>query len=350
MSYIINPTKEFVNSEPVPKPLAQKSPASVNRLDVRVIFMGTPEFAVPVLKELIANDYKPVAVVTAPDKPAGREQEITMPPVKIVAQENRIPVLQPETKNDLIEQVLPLKPDLIALAAYGRILPKEILAIPKYGSVNVHPSLLPKYRGPAPVQFAILNGDFQTGVTIMLMNEKMDEGDVLATAEMEIGVTETTGILETRLADLGADLLVRTLKAIDSITPIPQDHGAATYAPKLKKDDGLIGWEGNGAEVDRHIRAMTPWPTAFTFLRTERLIILEGRLQEKSGEPGGQRQGCIPGTILEAGKTGIRILCGQGPDYRITRLQPEGRKSMDAAAYIAGGKITAGDILGRPPA
>jgi methionyl-tRNA formyltransferase len=320
---------------------------------MRIVFFGSPAAALPCLEALLAAGHSIGLVVTQPDKPAGRGRLLTPCPVKAYAAAHGLPTYEPariRRDPEALDRLRAAWPDIHVVVAYGQILPGPLIDFPVHRSLNVHFSLLPRYRGASPVAWSIRNGEKSTGISIFRLNEEMDEGDILATAEMEIGVTETTGILETRLADLGADLLVRTLKAIDSITPIPQDHGAATYAPKLKKDDGLIGWEGNGAEVDRHIRAMTPWPTAFTFLRTERLIILEGRLQEKSGEPGGQRQGFIPGTVLEAGKTGIRILCGQGPDYRITRLQPEGRKSMDAAAYIAGGKITAGDILGRPPA
>lgn len=319
---------------------------------MRIVFFGSPAAALPSLEALLAADHSIGLIVTQPDKPAGRGRLLTPCPVKAYAAAHGLPTYEPariRRDPEALDRLRAASPDIHIVVAYGQILPGPLIDLPVHRSLNVHFSLLPCYRGASPVAWAIRNGEKKTGISIFRLNEKMDEGDVFATVETEIGVAETTGILETRLALLGADLLVQTLKAVDSIIPNPQDHGAATYAPKLKKDDGLIGWEGNGADVDRHIRAMTPWPSAFTFLRAERLIVLEGQPLEKSGELGGPGQGFVPGTVLEARKTGIRIFCGKGPDYRITRLQPEGRKSLDAAAFIAGGKIRAGDVLGRPP-
>lgn len=320
---------------------------------MRIVFFGSPAAALPSLEALLAAGHSIGLVVTQPDKPAGRGRRLRPCPVKAYAAAHGLQTYEPariRRDPEALDRLKAACPDIHIVVAYGQIMPGPIIDFPHYRSLNVHFSLLPRYRGASPVSWAIRNGEKRTGVSIFRLNDKMDEGDVLASAETEIGAAETTGILETRLAALGADLLLQTLKDIDSIRPSPQNHGAATYAPKLKKDDGLIGWTGQGADVDRHIRAMTPWPTAFTFLRTERLIILEGQPQEKSVKPEGRpNQGFVPGTVLEAGKTGIRILCGQGPDYRITRLQPEGRKPLDAAAFIAGGKIAAGDVLGRIP-
>jgi methionyl-tRNA formyltransferase len=207
-------------------------------------------------------------------------------------------------------------------------------------TINVHYSILPKYRGASPVAWAILNGETKTGVTIFRLNEKMDEGDVYATAETEILPEETAGELEARLSALGARLLVETLTRVEELTPVPQDHARATLAPKLRKEDGKIDWSRNDEAVARLVRAMTPWPSAFTFLRGERLIVLRGS-PAGSGDPARPR-----GTILAVEKPGLVIACAGGTAYRITRLQPEGRRPMDAQAYALGGKLKEGDVLG----
>lgn len=277
MPPIIQPTEEFVKAEP--QILAKKT-QSQKEQPLRVIFLGTPEFSVPILEALIKSDYKPSAVITAPDKPTGRGQEITPPPVKIAAQQNDISVFQPETKQQLIDQALILKPDLIVVAAYGKILPKEVLGIPKYGAVNVHPSLLPKYRGCSPIQFPILNGDHETGVTIMLMNEKMDEGPILAQEIITIEEKETAKSLEEKLSLLGAKLLIKTLgqwlilkempdTAQKLIRPQEQDHSQASYTKILTKQDGKIIWDKTAQELERQIRAFHPWPGSFAYFKRQ---------------------------------------------------------------------------------
>lgn len=275
MPPIIPPTKELVNTLTLPLVKAQKETVTSDSKEIRVVFFGTPNFAVPILKELLEHDFKPMAVITAPDKPVGRKQEIVPPPIKILARENNIPVFQPETKEELLAQTINLKPDLIILAAYGKILPKEILDMPKYGAINVHPSLLPKYRGASPIQFAILNGEEETGTTIMLMNEKVDEGPILSQEKIKIAVDETYESLEKKLSDISAKLLIKTLDrwiilkemsnlTKDALKPQEQDNSEASYTKILNKKDGQINWQKPAIEIERQIRAFYPWPGSFT--------------------------------------------------------------------------------------
>jgi len=250
--------------------------------ETKIVFFGTPEFGTIILEGLIKANYKPFLVITAPDKPVGRKQILTPPPVKSLIMEHEawnIPILQPEKLDSSFKfQVSGLKPDLIVVAAYGQILPQEILEIPKYGCLNVHPSLLPKYRGPSPIQYTILNGDKETGLTIILMDEKIDHGPILAKREWEILNSKITyEELHNKLADLGAKLLVETIpKWIKGeIKPAPQDETRATYTKILKKEDGKIDWEKSAEEIERQVRAFTPWPGTYTIYKGKRLKILE---------------------------------------------------------------------------
>lgn len=235
----------------------------------RIIFFGTPEFGRIILEALLNAKSSVVAVVTQPDRPVGRDQKLLPTPVKAFAKENKIPVLTSENKEKLLairHKLLALKPDLFVVAAYGQILPPEVLAIPKKGAINVHPSLLPKYRGASPIQGAILNGERETGVTIMLVDEKMDHGPILSQVSIPIATDETTPTLTLKLARLGADLLVKTIPRYLSgkISPKEQDHRLATYTKLLVKEDGLISWSMNNLEIERRIRAYNPWPGVWT--------------------------------------------------------------------------------------
>ena len=271
---------------------------------LKIIFIGTPEFGATVLEELIKGGFPPILVITETDKPSGRKQAITPPPVKITAQKYDIPVLQPKNIKNLDLEIKNLKPDLGILAAYGQILPKNILEIPKFGFLNVHPSLLPKYRGATPVQSAILNGDKETGLSIMAMNEKMDEGHILAQKELQITSSATFKELEEGLAKLGGKLLIETIPKwlAGEIQPTPQDQDKATYTKILTKKDGLIDLGEPAEIIERKIRAFTPWPGAYTFINGKRIIITGAELNESNA-------------------------------LKIKRVRPEGKDEMDFKDY-----------------
>jgi methionyl-tRNA formyltransferase len=253
----------------------------------RIIFIGTPEFGAIILEKLIKANFAPVLVVTTPDKPVGRKQVVTPPPVKIMAQKYNIQIEQPERIKNYESRIKELNPDLIIVAAYGQIVPKRILDIPRYGCLNVHPSLLPKYRGASPIQTTILNGDEKTGVTIMLMDKKMDHGQILAQQELEIPITNIQfPNLQNKLANLGAELLIDTIpKYINGeIKPKEQDHSQATFTKIIKKEDGLIDWSKKPEEIERQIRAFNPWPSTFTFIKKDdkqiRVKVLEAEIKD----------------------------------------------------------------------
>jgi len=244
----------------------------------KIIFLGTPEFGATILEGLIKNNHKPCLVITATDKPVGRKQILTPPPAKIIAEKYNIPIIQPEKVLSCKLQATRIKPDLIIMAAYGEIIPKEFLEIPKYGCLNIHPSLLPKYRGPSPIQTVILNGDRETGTTIILIDEKMDHGPVIANRQLSITDCEiTTDELSKKLAALSIDLLIKIVpKWINGeIKAKPQDESKATYTKIIKKEDGKINWKKSAEEIERQIRAFYPWPGTFTFWRNKRIKILE---------------------------------------------------------------------------
>ena len=248
-----------------------------------IIFFGTSEFGAIVLEKLIEHGMKPVLVVTAPDKPVGRKQMLTPPPTKISAKKYGIPILQPEILVNSKSEIRNSKPDLIALAAYGQIIPKEILDIPKHGALNVHPSLLPKYRGASPVQSAILNGEAETGVTIMLMDEELDHGPIIAHTKYKMQDTRYTyEELHDKLAEVGGDLLAETIpKWIrGEIKPEPQDHSHATYTKRIKKEDGRIDWSKPAGYIERQVRALNPWPGAFTLWEGKRVKILKAHIEQ----------------------------------------------------------------------
>ncbi|MBI4708878.1 MAG: methionyl-tRNA formyltransferase [Candidatus Portnoybacteria bacterium] len=342
MPSTIQPKTHLVNREPETLTAPQKQ--TQNMEDLKVVFMGTPEFAVPILEELIKSDFKPRAIITAPDKPVGRNLNLTPPPVKVLVQENNIPIFQPETKDELISQTSELKPDLIIVAAYGKILSREILNLPKYGSINVHPSILPKHRGPSPIQFAILNGDPKTGVTIMLMNEKMDEGPILSQEIVKITKDETAKTLEEKLSLKGAKLLIKTLKqwialeempetAKKLIYPQEQDNSQATYTKIITKQDGKILWDKNAKELEQQIRAFYPWPGSFTFLKqnghkVQNIKILKADILELNTEKD------LGAFFLTENK---KLAVQTGKDCLIIEeLQPENGKPMSASNFLNG--------------
>ena len=309
---------------------------------MRIVFFGSPEAALPSFTRLLSAGHEVVLAVTQPDRPSGRGKKLASSPVKEFAAERGIPVVQPEKiRRDppAFEAIRSAAADIHVVVAFGQIIPSPIIDLPPWKSINVHFSILPRYRGAAPVSWAILRGETRTGVTIFRLNERMDEGDVLATAETDICPGETAGELETRLADLGAELLAGTLEGIASIPLIPQEHSPATLAPKLAKEQGRIDWTASGTEVERRVRAFTPRPGAFTFREGRRLILRRGYALGTSASP-------PPGSVLSASAAGIDVACGDGAIYRITELQPESRRAMDAAAYAAGGRLTPGEILG----
>ncbi|HSO19822.1 MAG TPA: methionyl-tRNA formyltransferase, partial [Desulfosarcina sp.] len=278
-----------------------------------IVYMGTPDFAVPSLETLHGSGHTVLAVVTQPDRPKGRGRKLTPPPVKVAAEHLGIPVLQPETvRTDAFHRhMAELAPDLFVVAAFGQILPQTLLDIPKIGAINVHASLLPQHRGAAPIQWAIIEGDRETGITTMMMDAGMDTGDILLAEKTSIGPEETAAELHDRLSEMGARTLARTLARLQdgSLTRTPQDHEKATYAPMLKKTDGEIDWSQPAEQIERRIRGMTPWPGAFTFTDDMRLRIFKARVLDREiSVPPGTILECIPGELRVAtGKAALAI-------------------------------------------
>ncbi len=304
--------------------------------------MGTAELSGASLEKLFADKrFSIVAVVTQPDKPKGRDLKLTPSPVKVIAEKLNLPVLQPLKARDekFISELRELKPDLIVVVAYGQILPQTILDFPTHGCLNVHTSLLPKYRGAAPIQWAIADGKPETGVTIMKMDAGLDTGAILSTRRTPILATDDSQILHDRLAQLGAELLVETIPdfVAGKILPQPQPAEGSTYAAKIKKEDGRIDWHLPAQKIWNRLRAFTPWPGAFTFLKSEPkpqlLKIWKVEVVEKSG---------IAGTILSADKTGIVVGCGENA-LRILELQREGGKRLTAEQFLAGFPLKVGE-------
>lgn len=306
---------------------------------MRIVFMGTPDFAVPSLQALIDAGHDVCAVYTQPDKPQGRKQILTAPPVKTLALEHDIPVFQPNTLKNEDEQarLRELAPEVIIVVAYGKLLPKAVLDIPPHGCINVHGSLLPRWRGAAPIQWAVIAGDEMAGVTTMQMAEGLDTGDMLLTYETKVGETETAGELFDRLAQSGAELLTQTLVKLDEITPRPQDDAQSCYAHMLDKQMAVIDWSKSAHEIDCLIRGLNPWPIALTTLSGERLKVFAAEKAAGNGEPG---------TVLEADpKKGLTVACGEGA-LRLTEIQLVGGKRMKATDFLRGHAIEVGTKLG----
>ena len=305
---------------------------------MRIVFMGTPDFAVPSLQALIDAGHDVCAVYTQPDKPQGRKQILTAPPVKTLALEHDIPVFQPNTLKNEDEQARrrELAPEVIIVVAYGKLLPKAVLDIPPHGCINVHGSLLPRWRGAAPIQWAVIAGDEMAGVTTMQMAEGLDTGDMLLTYETKVGEKETAGELFDRLAQSGAELLTQTLVKLDEITPRPQDDAQSCYAHMLDKQMAVIDWSKSAHEIDCLIRGLNPWPIALTTLSGERLKVFAAEKAAGNGEPG---------TVLEADpKKGLTVACGEGA-LKLTEIQMVGGKRMKATDFLRGHAIEVGTKL-----
>ena len=306
---------------------------------MRIVFMGTPDFAVPSLQALIDAGHDVCAVYTQPDKPQGRKQILTAPPVKTLALEHDIPVFQPNTLKNEDEQarLREIAPEVIIVVAYGKLLPKAVLDIPPHGCINVHGSLLPRWRGAAPIQWAVIAGDEMAGVTTMQMAEGLDTGDMLLTYETKVGEKETAGELFDRLAQSGAELLTQTLVKLDEITPRPQDDAQSCYAHMLDKQMAVIDWSKSAHEIDCLIRGLNPWPIALTTLSGERLKVFAAEKANGRGEPG---------TVLEADpKKGLTVACGEGA-LKLTEIQLVGGKRMKATDFLRGHAIEVGTKLG----
>jgi len=307
----------------------------------RIVFFGTPSFAIHTLQGLLKGADQVVGVVTQPDREKGRGRKVVISPVKELALRHGLIPLQPEkAKGEAFQEALKgLEADLMVVVAYGQILPRSVLDIPKHGAVNVHASLLPKYRGAAPIAWAILNGERVTGVTTMVMDEGMDTGDILIQTETLIGNGETCETLHDRLASLGAQLLSETLEKMKAgtIRPIPQDHSKATFAPPLKKEDGHIDWNKEAEEIDRQVRAFNPWPGAFTELGGLLLKVYKGEIREKA--PSGKA-----GTVVWVGSDFIEVETGKG-SYLLKEVQLEGRRRMAIREFLSGHPIPVGTVF-----
>jgi len=310
----------------------------------KVVFMGTPEFSVPILEGLVENDYEVLAVVTQPDRPVGRKKIMTATPIKEAALRLGISVLQPQkiSGSKEMEKIIDLAPDLLITAAFGQFLPEKLLQVPKIGALNVHASLLPKYRGGAPVHYAIINGEEKTGVTIMEMIKKMDAGGIYAQKELPITKNDDVGILFNKLSLLGRELLLEALpKIIEGQKPVPQDESQVTFSPNIKPEEEAIDWEKSAQVIDQQVRGMRPWPIAYT--------IYEGaRLKIWSVEPIEEKTDKQPGTIILRDKKQLWIACGQQTVLAIKELQPAGKSKQAIQAFLngSGQKIKAGQKVG----
>ena len=306
--------------------------------DVKILFMGTPDFSVPVLAALIKS-YNVVAVVTQPDKQVGREGRIKMTPVKELALENNIPVLQPARLKNEYKTVLDYEPDIIITCAYGQIVPKEIIDYPKYKCVNVHASLLPKHRGGAPIHRAIIEGDTETGITIMHMDYGMDNGDIIEQSKIEILDNDTAETLFDKLSNLGASFLMEVLPKIlnNDISPIKQIEESATFSYNIKPEDEIIDFGKNAKDVYNQIRGLNSWPVAYTTLDNKRMKVWESRIGEKSTNK-------TPGTITATSNDGIHVQT-KDKEIILTVIQPEGKKRMNAKDYLNG--IKGEELIGK---
>ncbi len=308
---------------------------------MKVIFMGTPDFAVGTLEALIEAGHEIVLVVTQPDKPKGRGGKMQFTPVKEVAVAHDIPVYQPKKikEPECVEKLRAYQADVCVVVAFGQILPKEILEMTPYGCINVHASLLPKYRGAAPIQWAVIDGEEVSGVTTMQMDEGLDTGDIILKAQVPLDEKETGGSLFDRLAAEGAALCVKTLKALEDHTATwtPQGDSTTSYAKMLTKDLGNIDWSQAAVSIERLVRGLNPWPSAYTNWQGKTMKIWEAEVSAKEGE-------ALPGTVIQVDKDGFYVQTGQG-SLKIKALQIPGKKRMDAAAFLLGYQVNVGDVL-----
>ena len=312
---------------------------------MRIIFMGTPDFSVPTLEALVASGHEVVAVVTQPDKPKGRGKEIHMSPVKECALQHNIQVYQPVRARDeaFVEEMRALNPDAMVVIAFGQILPKSLLDLPKYGCVNIHASLLPKYRGAAPIQWAVINGDKETGITTMLMDVEMDTGDMLEKTVVKLNPDETGGSLFDKLSEVGARLLIRTLEELEDGTAQFEKQPAEStteYAEMLTKKSGNIDWNKSAAEIECLIRGMNPWPSAYTAWRGKTLKIWAASVYSKKEID----EMAVPGTVVGVTKQALIVQTGDGV-LALEELQPEGKKRMPVDAFLRGYPMEAGEMI-----
>ncbi|MBI3931898.1 MAG: methionyl-tRNA formyltransferase [Acidobacteria bacterium] len=307
---------------------------------MRLVFLGSGSFAIPSLEALLAAGHEIAAVVTQPDRGKGRGRTVTPPPVKPIAEARALPVLQPRRIREAEAELRRLAPQLQVVVAYGQILPRAVLDVPPRGTVNVHASLLPRYRGAAPVQWAVANEETETGVSTMLIDEGLDTGPVLLQRATSIGPDETAAALEPRLARLGAELLVETLRGVEAgtLSPTPQDHARATLAPLLRKEDGQIDWRRPAPALAARVRGFHPWPGAYTRLAGQVLKVLRAR----TAEPGPGE----PGTIVALDREGLVVACGGDTRVSLLEVQPESRRAMPAVAFAAGTRLAPGMRLG----
>ena len=317
---------------------------------VKVVFLGTPAFAVPTLERLLASPHEVIAAVTQPDRPRGRGQRVSESSIKQVAKVHDVPVLQPYKMKDpsFVETLAQLAPDLGVVAAYGKILPDQLLTLPRLGMINVHASLLPKYRGAAPIHRAVMAGEAETGITIIRLVREMDAGPILRRAAHPIGPEQTSEVLEQELAKLGADLLMQTANELDAgrTSEELQDHSRATLAPRLTKADGLIDWRVPASAVHNQVRALHPWPHAYSYLEGSRYVIRRTAVptvwatDETNSEPG---------EVLRAAGDLLLVATGMGTALEILELQPEGRRSLLTRAFLAGHHIRPGTVFRSGP-
>ena len=307
---------------------------------MRLVFMGTPEYAAVTLKSLVSARYDICGVFCQPDKPVGRKRVLTPPPVKVCAEENSLTVFQPETLRDetAAEILKELNPDIIVVVAYGKILPKEILDIPRLGCVNAHASLLPKYRGASPIQWAIVKGESVTGVTTMYMDEGMDTGDILETVSVDINPEETAEQLFCRLSSISAELTISTLDKIEkgNIVPCPQPSDGASYAPIIKKEMARLDFNKTAEELHNAVRGYYSWPCAFFELSGKRIKVIASRVGAKTDKPAG--------TVVKA-EDELVIACGGGTTLRLLEVQPEGSRVMTSKQMLCGNKIEPGTVI-----
>lgn len=314
-----------------------------NPQSLRIVFMGTPDFAVPSLQALLDGEDSVVGVLTQPDQPAGRGMTLRHSPVKVCSLEHQVPVFQPPKLRvpEVLEQLKTWQPDLIVIAAYGKILPKTILDLPPHGCINVHASLLPKYRGAAPIQWAIADGETQTGITIMQVSQQMDAGDILLQKATTITESETGGSLHDKLALLGAEALGEALALFKQgkLMAQPQDEAQVTYAALIKKEDGRIDWSQDAISIERRIRAFHPWPSAFTTVQGKLLKIYAARLEQSTVSP------AAPGTVIESAPDQLLIATGSGA-LALKEVQLAGKKRLPIAEFLKGHPQAPGTVFG----
>jgi methionyl-tRNA formyltransferase len=308
---------------------------------MRLVFMGTPEAAVPTLRRCLDDGHEIAAVWTQPDRPAGRGNKMTAPPVKEFALANGLNLYQPtKIKTDEARALFAsAEADAVVVVAYGRILPPAYLSAPRHGCINVHFSLLPNYRGAAPVNWAIVRGESLTGVTTMQMDEGLDTGAILLQRETEIGETETAPELMTRLAEAGAGLLSETLKRLEELEPREQSEEKATFAPVLRKEDGLVEWALDAFQLERRVRGFQPWPGAYTSYQSRRLVIFRAAASRDNHQ-------LIPGEIMEARGDSLAIACGNESVLHLQEVQPEGKRRMGVRDFVNGARVRAGERVG----